>query len=90
MNFRKRCLPLAGGAQRTNTERRTRWVMFGTMAGGKNPGPGRPEQNWAQCLRIVRDLRVFRANEGSMESFPLMFRVGTVIWPTAAKKGGKW
>ena len=73
-----------------NNERLNRRVMFGTMAGGKNPGPGRPEQNWAQCLRIVRDLRVFRANEGSMESFPLMFRVGTVIWPTAAKKGGKW
>ena len=23
----------------------TRWVLFGTMFGGENPGPGRPEEN---------------------------------------------
>ena len=40
----------AGGAQRTHNERLTRRVMFGTMAGRENPGPGRPEKNWAQCL----------------------------------------
>ena len=39
--------------------------MFGTMAGGENPGPVRPEKNWAQCL--VDDRRVFRATEGSTE-----------------------
>ena len=58
------------------------------MAGGGNPGPGRPEKNWAQCL--VGDLRVFRATEGSTESVPSVFCVETVLWPTAAKKGGKW
>ena len=58
------------------------------MAGGENPGSDRPENNWGQCL--VDDLRVFRATEGSTESVPLVFGVETVLWPTAAKKGGKW
>ena len=44
---RKRCLLFAGAVQRTRNERLTRWVMFGTIAGGENPGPGRPEKNWA-------------------------------------------
>ena len=71
-----------------HNERLTRRVMLGTMAGEENLGPGRPEQNWAEC--IVDDFRVFRAVEGSTESVPLTFCVGTVLWPTAAKKGGKW
>ena len=65
----------------------SRRVMFGTMAGGENPGPGRQEKNWAQ--RLVDDLRVFRATKGSTESVPLVFVVEKVLWPTAAKKGGK-
>ena len=48
---------VAQGVPRTNKERQTHRVMFGTMAGGENPGPGRPENNWAQCL--ADDLRVF-------------------------------
>ena len=71
--IRKRRLLFAGAVQRTNNEQLTRRVMFGTTAGGENPGPGRPEKNWAQCL--VDDLRVFRATEGSTESVPLVFRV---------------
>ena len=84
---RKRRLLFAGGVQRTSNERLTRRVMFGTMAGGQNPGPSRPEKNWAQCL--VDDIRVFGATEGSTESVPLGFGVKTVLWPTVAKKGGK-
>ena len=57
--IRKRRLLFAGGVQRTRNERLTRWVMFGTMAGGENPGPGRPEKYWAQCLE--NDIRVFQA-----------------------------
>ena len=63
----KRRLLFAGAVQRTHNERLTRPVMFGTMAGGENPGPGRPEKNWAQCLA---DLRVFRATEGCTDSVP--------------------
>ncbi|CAM9337240.1 unnamed protein product, partial [Laminaria digitata] len=63
-------------------------TQFSTIPGGENPGPGRPENNWAQCL--ADDLRVFRATEGSTYSPPLVFGVETVLWPTAAKKGGKW
>ena len=62
--------------------------MFGTLAGGENPGPGRPERNWAQCL--AGDIRVFQATEGSTDSSPLLFGVETVLWPRAAKKSGKW
>ena len=86
--IRKRRLLFVGAVQRTHNERLTRRMMFGTMAGGENPGPGRPEKNWAQCL--VDDLRWFRATEGCTESVPLLFGVETVLWPTAAKKGWKW
>ena len=86
--IRKRRLMFAGAVQRTHNERLTRRVMFGTMACGENPGPGRPEKIWAQCL--TDDLRVFRATEGSTESVPLVFEVKTVPWPTAANKVGKW
>ena len=87
--IRKRRLRFAGAVQRTHNGRLTRRVMFGTMAGGENPRPGRPEKNWAQ--RLVDDLRVFQATEGSTEkSVHLVFGVETVLWPTATKKGGKW
>ena len=41
--IRKRRFLFAGGVQRTHNERLTRRVIFETMAGGENPGPGRPE-----------------------------------------------
>ena len=66
--IRKRRLLFAGAVQRTHNERLTRRVMFGTMAGGENPGPGRPETNWAQCL--VDDLRVFRAPRDPRKASP--------------------
>ena len=62
--------------------------MFGTVAGGENPGPGRPEKDRSQCL--ADDIRVFQATEGSMDSSPSLFGVETVLWPRAAKKSGKW
>ena len=86
--IRKRRLLFAGAVQRTHKKRLTRRVIFGTMAGGDNPGPRRPEKNWAQCL--VDDLRVFRATEGFTESVPLVFGVETVLWPTVAKIGEYW
>ena len=86
--IRKRRLLFAGAVQRMTNVRLTRRVMFGTMAGGENPGLGRPEKNWAQCL--ADDLRLFKATQGSTESSPLLFGVETVLWPRAAKKSGKW
>ena len=83
----KRRLLFAGGVQRTHNGRLTRRVMIGTMAGGENPGPGRRGNNRAQC--VVDDLRVFRDTEGSAESVSVVFGIQKVLWPTAAKKGGK-
>ena len=65
--IRKRRL-LFAGVQRTTNERLTHRVMFGTMAGGENPGPGRPEKNWAHCL--VDDVRVFRAPRDPRKASP--------------------
>ena len=45
--IRKRRILFAGGVQRTTNERLTYRVMFGTLAGGENKGPRRPEKNWA-------------------------------------------
>ena len=72
----KRRLLFAGAVQRTTNERPTPRLMFRTIAGGENPGPGRPENNWAQCL--ADDLRVFQATEGSTESSPVLFGIETV------------
>ena len=80
--IRKRRLLFAGAVQRTTNERLTHRVMFGTLAGGENPVPGRPEKNWAQCLA---DIRVFKATEWCTDSSPLLFGVQTVLWPRAAK-----
>ena len=78
-------LLFAGAVQRTTNEQLTRRVMFGTIAGGENPGPGRPGNNRAQCL--ADDLRVFQA---TAESSPLPFGAETVLWLRAAEKRGKW
>ena len=43
--IRKQCLLFAGGVQRTNNELLIHRVMFGTIDGGENPGPGRPEKS---------------------------------------------
>ncbi|CAN0402604.1 unnamed protein product, partial [Scytosiphon promiscuus] len=53
--IRKRRLLFAGAVQRTTNERLTRRVMYEAIVGGKNPGPGRPENKWPQCL--ADDLR---------------------------------
>ena len=71
--IRYRHLLFVGAVHRTNNERLARRMMLGAMAGGENPGPGRPETNWVPCL--VGDLRVFRATEGSTESVPLVFGI---------------
>ena len=87
--IRKRPLLFVGAVQRTTNERLIHRVMFGAMAGGVNPGRGRPEKNWAQCL--ADDISVvFEATKGSTNSSPLLFGEEAVLWPRAAKKSGKW
>ena len=61
--------------------------MLGTVAGGEDPEPGRPENNWVQCL--ADDLRGIQATDVSTESLPLSFGVDTVLRPRAAKTSGK-
>ena len=85
---RKRRLLFAGAVQRTKNEQLTRRVMFGTVVGRENAGPGRSRNNRAQSLSD--DFKVFRATEGSTERSPLLSGGETALWPTAAKKGGKW
>ena len=69
LSANERRLLFAGAVQRTTNERLSHRVMFGTMAGGVNPGRGRPEKNRARCL--VGDIRVFEATEGSTTIAPL-------------------
>ena len=64
--FRKWRLFFAGAVAPESKDRLTNRVMFGTMAGGKNPRPGEQCKTWHRC--IVADLfREFRATEGSTE-----------------------
>ena len=69
MAIRKRRLLFAGAVQGTHNERLTRRMMFGTMAGGENPGPGRPEKNWAQLSS--RRLQGVSSHRGIHEKHPL-------------------
>ena len=48
-------------------------MMFGTVAGGENPGLGWPGKTWSRCL--VDDIAMFRAEERSTETSPLLFGV---------------
>ena len=85
---RKRRLLFAGAVAIKHDGRLPRRVMFGALSGGGNPGPGRPEKNWLQC--VSDDLQAFRATDGSTEDSPSIFGIETVLWPTAAKQWGKW
>ena len=84
--IRKRRLLFAGAVQRTHNDGLIRRVMFGTIAGGENPGPGRPEQNWAPCL--VDDLGVFRAIEGSTERARWYLVQKRCYGPRRQRRGG--
>ena len=80
--IRKRRLLVAAAVQRTTNEQLTHRVMFETMAGRVNPGPGRPENNWAQ--RLAAGIRSFNVIEGSTDSSPFLFKTATLLWPKAA------
>ena len=64
--IRKLRLVFAGAVQRGKPEQLTWGAMFGTMADGENPGPSWPGKTWTR--RLVDDIVVFRAKEGSTET----------------------
>ena len=63
--------------------------MFGTMAGGENPGPGGSENNWAQCL--TSQFQFFSSNGAGVHGklSVAVWRRYTLLWPKAATKSGK-
>ena len=75
-----------------NTQCSSRFILLtkrynNYVARRVNPGRGRPQKNWAQCL--IDDIRVFEATEGFTDSSTLLFGVETVLWPRAAKEEWK-
>ena len=71
-------------------------LMDGKLVGGEDPGKGRPEQNWMDCLKD--DFQAFRATDGSTVDNRLTFGVDRTLWTLAAKmddgaswhKGAQW
>ena len=54
-----------------------------SRAGGEDPGKGRPEQNWLDCLK--GDFQAFGATDGSTVDNRLTFGVNRAVWTLAAK-----
>ena len=65
---RQRRLLFAGAVARQPDGRLPKRLMFGELAGGEDPGRGRPEQNWLICLKD--DLKVFGTKHGSTAAQP--------------------
>ena len=59
--------------------------MDGKLVGGEDPGKGRPEQNWMDCLKDV--FQAFGATDNR-----LTFGVDRAVWTLAAKmdNGAPW
>ena len=57
---------------------------------GEDPGKGRPEQNWLDCLKD--DFQAFGTTDGSMVDNRLTFGVDKAVWTLAAKMddGAPW
>ena len=58
-------------------------LMDGKFVGGEDPGKGRPEQNWMDCLKD--DFQAFGATDGSTVDNRLTFGVDRAVWTLAAK-----
>ena len=58
-------------------------LMDGKLVGGKDPGKGRPEQNWMDCLKD--DFQEFGATDGSTVDNRLTFGVDRAVWTLAVK-----
>ena len=64
--------------------------MDGKPGRGKDPGKGRPEQNWLDCFE--ENFQAFGATDGSTVDNLLTFGVDRVVWTLAAKMddGAPW
>ena len=60
-------------------------LVDGKLVGAGNPGKGRPEQNWLDCLKD--DFQAVGATDGSRMDNRLTFGVNTAVWTLAAKMG---
>ena len=61
--IRQRRLLFAGAMTKQPAGRLLKRLMDGKLVGGEDPGKGRPEQNWMDCLKD--DFQTFRAKTGS-------------------------
>ena len=88
--IRQRRLLFAGAMARQPAGRLPKRLMDGKLVGGGNPGKGRPEQNWMDCLKD--DFQAFGAPDGSTVDNRLTFGVDRVVWTLAAKMddGAPW
>ena len=80
----------AGAMTRQPAGRLPKRLMDGKLVGGEDPGKGRPEQNWMDCLKD--DFQAFGATDGSTVDNRLTFGVDRAVWILAAKMddGAPW
>ena len=83
-------LLFAGAMARQPAGRLPKRLMDGKLVGGEDPGKGRPEQNWMDCLKD--DFQAFGATDGSTVDNRLTFGVDRAVWTLAAKMddGAPW
>jgi hypothetical protein len=88
--IRQRRLLFAGAMARQPAGRLPKRLMEGKLVGGEDPGKGRPEQNWMDCLKD--DFQAFGATDGSTVDNRLTFGVDRAVWTLAAKMddGAPW
>ena len=88
--IRQRRLLFAGAMARQPAGRLPKRLMDGKLVGGEDPGKGRPEQNWMDCLKD--DFQAFGATDGSTVDNRLTFGVDRAVWSLAAKMddGAPW
>ena len=88
--IRQRRYLFAGAMARQPAGRLPKRLMDGKLVGGEDPGKGRPEQNWMDCLKD--DFQAFGATDGSTVDSRLTFEVDRAVWTLAAKMddGAPW
>ena len=88
--IRQRRLLFAGALARQPAGRLPKRLLDGKLVGEEDPGKGRPEQNWMDCL--TDDFQVFGATDGSTVDSRLTFGVDRAVWTLVAKMddGAPW